>query len=154
MKKTQKLHKKTKSSKIRKTRKLQKGGIRNPFKTFKNWVARIKAKNTFPPGVPYVTHNPGVVNQNRVNAMQHMRSYNNLSGYEGSNHEPKGKIEYEGNNSSNVQKKKDISNIYATVTLTDSTRAKKIAKKTAEKARQLKVRGEGSYASVHNNNSI
>jgi hypothetical protein len=61
MKKTQKLHKKTKSYKIRKTRKLQKAGFRNPLKMFKSWRAKKRGTHTLTHGEPVVTHNPGFV---------------------------------------------------------------------------------------------
>lgn len=126
MKKTQKLHRKTKSSKIRKTRKLQNGGLR-PIHWFKNWRAQKKGTKTISDGVPIVTYNPGFVKDEVV--------------YEDSERMVLNPQEYSGS--------------YAKPQLTNSARERKIAKTQAQKKHTLKVRGEGSYASVNrNNNSV
>jgi hypothetical protein len=145
MKKTQKIHRKTKSSKIRKTRKLQNGGLRNPLKMFKSWREKKRGTHTLTHGEPVVTYNPAFYGRHRENAAKAMREYHSLSGYEGSNHEPKGEIVYEGPISTYVRENKEISGPYTKVKLNSSAIKRKRAKNqnlsTKKPSQKLRVGG-------------
>ena len=115
MKKTQKLHRKKKSSNIRNTQKLQKGGIRSPFTLLKQKWKNWRKVNHQPQNLkPVVTYNPGF-NKNRYEAQKEMREYSNLSGYTGSENEPKSQAVYSNNKKYITRVDGEISGPYAQV---------------------------------------